>query len=141
VKADIERRLQRDEALKLAKADGEAKLEQVKAGKDAGLKWPAPLAVSRQKSGGLGPEVLDKAFRVDPKKLPGYAGASTPMGYSLVQVSKVIDIPQVADDKRQAMGSQLRQAVAATELESTIAAIRNHAGVSVNRDAVEKKTP
>ena len=141
VKADIERRLQRDEALKLAKADGEAKLEQVKAGKDAGIKWPAPLAVNRQKPGGLGPEVLDKAFRVDPKKLPAYAGTATPMGYSLIEVSKVIDVQQVAEDKRQAMGSQLRQAVAATELESTIAAIRDHAGVSVNRDAVEKKTP
>ena len=138
-RADIERRLQREEALKLAKADGEAKLEALKAGKDAGVKWPAPLGVNRQKPGGLGPEVIDKAFRVDPKKLPGYAGAATPSGYSLVQVSKVMDQPEVKDEQRQAMGTQLRQAVAATELESTLASIRDHVGVSVRRDAVEKK--
>lgn len=139
VRADIERRLQREEALKLAKADGEAKLEALKAGKDAGVKWPAALGVNRQKPGGLAPQVIERAFRVDGRKLPGYAGVETPAGYSLVQVSKVVDVAEVKEEQRQAMGSQLKQAVAATELEATIANIRDRVGVSVRRDAIEKK--
>ena len=64
-------------------------------GKDAGVKWPAPLAVNRQKQGGLAPPVLDKVFRVDGKKLPAYVGVETPAGYSLVRVSKVIELEKV----------------------------------------------
>jgi len=139
VKADIERRLVREEALRLARAEGEAKLKEVQAGKDPGLKWPAPLAVSRQKPGGLFPQVMDKAFRVDAKKLPAYAGVETPMGYSIVQVSKVIDQDKVDDAQRQALAGRLRQAVADEELESTLASIRERVGVAVKKGALDPK--
>ncbi len=139
VKADIERRLQREEALKLAKADGEAKLKELQAGKDAGLKWPAVLGVNRQKPGGLFPTVIDKVFRADAKKLPAYVGVETPGGYSLVRVSKVIDIDKVDDKQREALAARLKDAVAAEELESTLASLRGRVGVSVRKDALEKK--
>lgn len=139
VKADIERRLQREEALKLAKADGEAKLKDLQAGKDAGVKWPAALAVNRQKPGGLMPQVIDKVFRADAKKLPAYAGVETPAGYSLVQVSKVIDLEKVADAQRDALAARLRDAIAAEELDSALASLRDRLGVSVRKDALEKK--
>ncbi|HEX7403031.1 MAG TPA: peptidylprolyl isomerase, partial [Usitatibacter sp.] len=140
VKADIERRLQREEALKLAKADGEAKLKDLQAGKDAGiLKWPAALAVNRQKPGGLMPQVIDKVFRADAKKLPAYAGVETPAGYSLVQVSKVIDLEKVADAQRDALATRLRDAIAAEELDSALGSLRDRVGVSVRKDALEKK--
>jgi peptidyl-prolyl cis-trans isomerase D len=139
VHAEIERRLQREEALKLAKADGEAKLALLQAGKDAGVKWPAPLAVNRQKSGGLPQQVLDRAFRADAKKLPAYVGAETPGGYSLVQVSKVIDLEKVGDAQRTALGTQLKQAVALEELESTLSSLRSRVGVTMRKDALDKK--
>ena len=139
VKADIERRLQREEALKLAKADGEAKLKELQAGKDLGLKWPAVLGVNRQKPGGLPPAVIDKVFRAEPKKLPAYAGVETPAGFALVQVSKVIELEKVDDKQREALASRLKDAVAAEELESTLASLRSRVGVSVRKDALEKK--
>ena len=139
VKGDIERRLQREEALKLAKADGEAKLKELQAGKDAGLKWPAVLGVNRQKPGGLMAPVIDKVFRADAKKLPVYVGVETPAGYSLVQVVKVIDIDKVDDQKREAFAARLKEAVAAEELESTLSSLRGRVGVSVRKDALEKK--
>jgi len=139
VKADIERRLVREEALRLARAEGEAKLKELQAGKDAGLKWPAPLAVSRQKPGGLFPQVMDKVFRVDAKKVPAYTGVETPMGYSLVQVSKVIDQDKVEDAQRQALAGRLRQAVADEELESTLASIRERVGVTVKKGALDPR--
>lgn len=141
VRADIERRLQREEALKLAKADGESKLKAVQEGKDAGVKWPVALAVNRQKSGGLFPQVLDRVFRADAKKLPAYVGVETPAGYSLVQVSKVIELDKVADAQREALGSQLRQAVVMEELEAMLQSLRSRVGVSIRKDALEKKAP
>lgn len=140
VRAEIEKRLQRDEALKLAKADGEAKLKELQAGKDAGLKWPAPLAVNRQRPGGLFPMVVDRAFRADSKKLPGYVGAETPAGYSLVQVSKVIEPQKVDEQQREQLGSRLREAVAMEELEATLSSLRDRVGVKVRKDALEKKS-
>jgi len=139
VQADIQRRLQREEATKLARAEGEAKLKDVQAGKDAGLKWPAPLAVNRQKPGGLFPQAIDKVFRVDPKKLPAYVGVETPAGYSLVQVSRVIDVDKIDDAKREAMAARLRESIAVQELEAMVASLRGKVGVKMRKDAVEKK--
>jgi peptidyl-prolyl cis-trans isomerase D len=140
VKADIEKRLAHEAALKLAAADGQAKLKALQAGKDADVKWPEPLAVSRQKTGGLFPTVLDQVFRVDPRKLPGYVGVETPVAYSLVKVGKVIEPEKIDDAKRQALSAQLRQAVAAEEFEAALGSLREKVGVKVSKDALEKKT-
>jgi peptidyl-prolyl cis-trans isomerase D len=139
VQAEIERQLQRDEAVKLAKADGEAKLKLLQEGKDAGVKWPAPLAVNRQKPGGLFPQVIDRAFRVDARKLPAYAGAESPMGYSLVQVTKVTQPEKIDEAQRTALGNQLRQAVSMVEMDAALDQLRRDVGVSVRKDALEKK--
>lgn len=139
VRAAIEQRFKREEAVKLAVADGEAKLKAVIEGKDAGLKWPAPLAVSRQKPGGLPPQVLDKVFRADAKQLPAVVGVATPMGYSLVKVTKVIEVDKIDDDKRKALAEQLKQTLALAELESTLATLRGRVGVQVSKEAFDRK--
>ena len=139
VRADIERRLQREEALRLARADGEAKLKALQEGKDADVKWPATLAVNRQKPGGLFPQVIDRAFRADAKKLPAYAGVDTPAGYALVRVTKVTVPEKIEDSQREALAGQLRNAVAMTELESTLGSIRGQVGVRVNSSFLQPK--
>jgi peptidyl-prolyl cis-trans isomerase D len=139
VKADIEARLKRDAALKLAQADGEAKLKALREGKDAGVKFPQPLAVSRQKPGGLYPVVIERAFRVDARKLPGYSGVDTPAGYALVQVTRVIEPEKIDDAQRKALESQLQQAIAGEQVEAAVASLREKVGVSVKPGAVEKK--
>jgi peptidyl-prolyl cis-trans isomerase D len=139
VRAVVEQRLKRDEAMKLAAADGEAKLKAASEGKEDGLKWPAPLAVSRQKPGGLPQPVLDKVFRADAKKVPVVLGVATPSGYALVKVSKVIDIEAIDEEKRKALAERLKQTVAMSELESTLASLRGRIGVEVRKDALDKK--
>ena len=139
VKAEVEAKLKREAAVKLANEDGAAKLKELQAGKDAGLKWPAPLGVNRQKPGGLFPVVIDKVFRADPKKLPAYLGVETPVGYSLVQVSKVVEVDKVDDKQREALAAQLRNAVAAEELDSVLGSLRDRVGVTVRKDVLEKK--
>ncbi|HEX4331465.1 MAG TPA: SurA N-terminal domain-containing protein [Usitatibacter sp.] len=141
VKGEIEAKLKREAAVKLANEEGAARLKELQAGKDAGLKWPAPLAVNRQKAGGLFPEVIEKVFRADPKKLPAYVGVETPVGYSVVKVSKVVDIDKVDDKQRDALSAQLRNAVAAEELDSVLGSLRERVGVTVRKDVLEKKPP
>jgi len=139
VKAEIEKRLQREEAVKLAQTDGEAKLKELQAGKAVDLKWPAPLAVNRQKPGGLPPPVIDAVFRVDAKKVPAYVGAGTAAGFAIVKLEKVIELEKVDDAKREGLAGQLRSTVAAGELEATLASVRNRVGVQVRKDVLEKK--
>lgn len=141
VRAAIEQRMKREEAVKLAVADGEAKLKLALEGKDAGLKWPAPLEVSRQKTGGLAPEVLDKVFRANAKKLPAVVGVATPNGYSLVRITKVIELDKIDDDKRKALAERLKQTLAISELEGVLAGVREQVGVEVRKDAFDKKPP
>jgi peptidyl-prolyl cis-trans isomerase D len=140
VKADIERRLLRDAAAKLATEDGEAKLKELREGKAVDLKWPAPLAVSRARAGGLFPQVLDEVFRADARKLPAYAGVAMPGGgYALLQVTKVNEPGAIDDAKRAAMRERLAQAVTAQEFESELGSLRKQIDVSVRKDAVDKK--
>lgn len=141
VRAVVEARAKREEALKLATAEGEAALKEYLADKDPGLKWPAPLAVSRQKPGGLPPPVLDRIFKADAKALPGYAGAQTPAGYAVVKVTKVIDIGEIDEAKRRSLSAQLQQAVALGELESAIGSLRESIGVQLSKDALAKRAP
>ena len=108
-------------------------------GKDGGLKWPAPLAVSRPKPGGLPPPVLDKIFKVDAKALPGYAGAQSPAGFAVVKVSKVIEIGEIDDAKRKSLSAQLQQAVALGELESSVGSLRESVGVQLRKETGDKK--
>ena len=137
VKADIEKRITRDEAVRMAREEGEAKLKELQAGKDAGLKWPATLVVSREKTGGLFGVVLDKVFRADSKKLPSYVGVENPAGYSVVRVSKVTEPEKVDDQQRQALAARLGQAVAAEELQSALTSVRDRVGVAVKKGALE----
>jgi peptidyl-prolyl cis-trans isomerase D len=127
--------------MKLAQAEGEAKLKEVQGGKDGDVKWPAVLAVNRQKPGGLFPPVLDAVLRADAKKLPAYIGVTTPAGYSLVRVAKVIELEKIDDAKREGLGTQLRSAVAAQQLEASLASVRGRVGVSMRKDVLEKKEP
>jgi len=80
--------------------------------------------VNRQKPGGLFPVVIDKVFRADPKKLPAYLGVETPVGYSLVQVSKVNEPASIDDAKRKALGDRLRDSTGAEEFDAAVGSLR-----------------
>ena len=55
----------KQQAAELAQKDGAAKLEQLKKGADAGIKWSAPKTVSRRDAQGLPPEVLRQVVSAD----------------------------------------------------------------------------
>ena len=96
--------------------------------------------MSRQKPGGLSPEVMDKVFRADAKKLPVVVGVATPAGYSLVKITKVIE--PGADRRHQAQGAG-RAAQADDRGERARIdphdAYASEIGVEVKKDAIEKR--
>ncbi len=141
VEKGIIARLTREEAGKLAKKDGEAKLAALMKGPVADVKWPALLAVSRANAGGLGPNVVEAAMKADPKTLPVYVGTENPGGgYVLVQVAKVNDAPLVDDAKLQNTRTRVAQAVNQQEIIATLAQIRAKSNVVITKDILTKKT-
>ena len=140
VEAGIIARLTREEASKLAKKDGEARLEALKQGKAADVKWPALLSVSRASAGGLGPNVIEAAMKADPKALPAYVGTENPGGgFVLVQVAKVNEAPAVDEAKLQTTRTRIAQSLSQQEILSTLAQIRAKSNVSISKDALAKK--
>ncbi len=134
-------RLAREQATKLVKKDGEAKLEALKAGKGE-TKFPALLAVSRANPGGLPQNVIDAALRVSPKTLPAFAGVENPNGgYTLIQVAKIVEAPAADDAKLNSTKTRLQQTVGQKELLSVIAQLRGEIGVNVTKGGLDKKTP
>jgi hypothetical protein len=85
--------------------------------------------------------VIERAFRADARKLPAYAGAETPAGYALVQVTKVTEPEKIDEAKRKAFESQLQQTVAAEQVDAAITSLRDKVGVKVKPAAIEKKSP
>ena len=140
VEKSIIARLTREEAGKLARKDGEAKLDALKQGKAVDVKWPALLSVSRSNAGGLGPNVIEAAMKSDPKTVPSYAGTENPGGgFVLVQVAKVNDAPAVDEAKLQTTRTRVAQSTSQQEILATLAQTRAKANVSISKDALTKK--
>ena len=140
VEKGIIARLTREEAGKLAKADGEAKLAALKIGKAGDVKWPALLTVSRANAGGLAPNVIEAAMKADPKTLPAFVGTENPGGgYVLVRIAKVNDAQAIDEAKLQTTRTRIAQSLAQQEILATLAQIRAKSDVSIAKDALTKK--
>jgi peptidyl-prolyl cis-trans isomerase D len=138
VKNDITAMLQRQEAAELARKEGAAKLEQLRKGVEAGVKWSAPKAVSRRESQGVPNEVLRPVMRADVSKLPAYIGLPlADSGYLLVRITKVVE----ADPKKQSGDSAQRAAglMGASQYDAYVASLRKQADVAINQANLERK--
>jgi peptidyl-prolyl cis-trans isomerase D len=138
VKQEISDMMRQREAAMLAEKDGAAKLEQLRKGADAGLKWGAPRTVSRRNSQGLPAEVLRQVVAADVGKLPAYVGMPiADAGYLLLRISKVID----ADPKELDAQNAQRMAglMGASQYEAYVASLRGRASIEVNPANLERK--
>lgn len=95
VKSQVRDRVVEEQAMALARKDGEARLAEVqKAADGAGL--PAAVEVSRAQPQGLPREVLDAVLRADAGKLPAVVGVAVPgEGYVVARITEV----RAPDDK------------------------------------------
>ncbi|MCX7178901.1 MAG: peptidylprolyl isomerase, partial [Proteobacteria bacterium] len=90
VKGEIEKRLVREEALKLAQKSGEAYLAKLKQGEQPDLAWGAVHSISRVSAPGIAPEAVRSIFSSDVAKLPAYAGVQLSNGgYALYRTMRI----------------------------------------------------
>ena len=137
VKAELTERLRQREATELAQKDGAAKLEQLRKGADAGVKWSAPKLVSRRDAQGLQGEALREVVSADVSKLPAYAGMPVQNGYLLLRVSKVVEgdpAKQGGDPAARASGMY-----GAAQYQAYVDSLRSRADIEVNSTNLEKK--
>ena len=137
VKAAVGEMLRRRAAAGLAQKDGEAKLAELRGGKDAGLKWSPARTVSRREAQGMPQQALQAAVSADVSKLPAYVGISFPEGYLLLRVSKVIEA-----DAKEADGpttARLTGLYGRSQYEAYVGSLRARGDVDINQANLEKK--
>jgi len=142
VSAEIDVLLRRQQAAKLAHADGAARLAKLQAGQpDATLKWSAGRAFTRRGAGNLPPETVRAILSADPAKLPAYVGAEAEGGYVIYRVNKVI-APEAQDEKQQkAMRARLDGQAGGAQYDAYVAALRAQSKVVINTENLEKRQP
>jgi peptidyl-prolyl cis-trans isomerase D len=138
VKKEIAELLRNREASALALKDGQGKLEKLRKGEDAGVKWGASRLVSRRDAQGLPFNVLRQVVAADVSKLPAYVGVPMPdAGYVLVRISKVVeDQPKEGDPQLAARANTL---FGNAQYEAYVESLRARADVEINAASLEKK--
>jgi peptidyl-prolyl cis-trans isomerase D len=141
VKGDIEKRLTREEALKLAVKDGEEKLARLAKGEAVDLKWSPARSVSRNAAPGIPPDALRAVFKADTEKLPAHAGFASPgNGYALYRISSVKAGGTGKDDPMsRALAQQYARFVAEEEFAAWMSTLKEKYPVEVNKSVLESK--
>ena len=138
VKNDIAEMLRNREASALALKDGNAKLEALRKGQDAGVKWGAPRMISRRDSQGFPPNVSRQVFGADASKLPAFIGVPIPdAGYVLLRVTRVVDeAPKEADPQT---GLRAAALYGNAQYQAYVESLRSRADVEIRTGNLEKK--
>jgi peptidyl-prolyl cis-trans isomerase D len=140
VRADIERRLRAEEAARLARRAGEAKLAELRKGADAGLSWGAPKPVSRRSPQGVPAGALRQILAADPGTLPAYTGAERGTeGYMLYRVAKLLEPEPKTDAQRTAERARAAQLAGARQLGAYVDSLRARADIEIRQGNLEKK--
>lgn len=142
VKGAIEQQLVREEAVKLAIAEGEARVGKLQQGEKADAQWSAGRKLTRAAAANIPPEVAKAIFSVSTDKLPAYSGANIPgMGYVMFRVNAVNRPAEVKPEALKAARQQFAQQLAEEDFRSYLNALRTRYKVSINKAALESKNP
>jgi peptidyl-prolyl cis-trans isomerase D len=137
VKGEIAETLRGREAAELARKEGERKLEALRKGQDAGLKWSAAKSVSRREPQGLRGDILRSVMSADATKLPAFEGVALDDGYLLLRVSKVTE-PAAKTADAEAL-QRAAQIYGASQYQAFLASLRADAEIEVRKEALERK--
>ncbi|MDH3505421.1 MAG: peptidylprolyl isomerase, partial [Nitrospirota bacterium] len=139
VRTEIEQKVKRDEATRLAAEAGEAALARLNKGEAAGLKWGAARLVSRRNPDALDPAVVRTAMGLDAASPPVYFGEiRAGEGYAIYRISKVVAAAERSDDEARQDLERLRQRAAAAQFATYVSSLRARADVTVNANNFAK---
>jgi peptidyl-prolyl cis-trans isomerase D len=140
VRGEIAKRLAEEEALRLARDAGAARLKRLEAGQDAGGTWGPARTVTWETPAGLDPRAVGPVFRADASKLPAYVGVDLPpTGYAVYRVSKVIDAPAIDEAKLRAYELGLARQEAQEVYDAFVDGLRSRAKISVYEQNLVRK--
>jgi peptidyl-prolyl cis-trans isomerase D len=131
VEAAIRQRVTQEEALRLAKQAGEAKMAAAKAsGEAAG--FGAPQQVSRASEPKINRVAAIAVLKADASKLPAYVGVEVPgQGYGVYRISKVSHPAQPDQARRKQEAEQITQVLGQAEMYSYIESLKHKAKAKV----------
>lgn len=122
------------EAAKLARAAGEARLAQLRQPGQAGVPagFGTPEKIKRSNPGAVPPVALAEIFKAPPNKLPAYVGVDLPAGgYAIYRVNSVTKAPQPAAAQRDAAASELARSAGAAEFNAYLRRLREDASIKI----------
>ena len=143
VKDEIRQQLTRQAASEMALAAGREKLALLGQGKDAGVAFDKPVALTRnQVQPGMTAEALKRIFEADEAKLPAYTGAQNEAGgFSIYKVEKVIEPPAPDAAKLEAASGRVGSEIGREMMNAYLASLKSDTDVKINEAALEKKQP
>jgi peptidyl-prolyl cis-trans isomerase D len=138
VEAAIRQRVTQEEALRLARQAGEAKLAAAKASGDA-AGFGEVKVLSRTQQPSINPQGALAAFKADVTKLPAYVGVELPgVGYGVYRIGKVSQPAQLDEARRAQEAQQISNLVGQAELYNFVEAIKAKSKVKINAAAAAK---
>ncbi len=137
VKTIIEGQVASAEAEKLARAAGEKKLAELKAGGTA--EFGAAKSVSRTNFNGVAGPAIAALMKADTNKLPAYVGLPTPgKGYSIFRINSVDNV--VADEEAvKAEKQQVEEFLASQEMAAYLSVVKKRAKAEILKPVVAAK--
>jgi len=139
VAAAIEKKLTQQRASQLAAQEGRQRLEKLRQGAEADVKWGEAQLVGRADAKGFNEAVLRQAFRADVSKVPAYSGTDTPNGYTLIRISKVVEPEKLDPERRKQVAEAIRQLRGQEAMLAYVESLKRKDPVRISKELVEKK--
>jgi peptidyl-prolyl cis-trans isomerase D len=132
VDAQIRQRVIQEEAARLARQAGEARLAAAKASGDA-TGFGEVKTVSRTKQPPINETAAIAVMKADVSKLPAYVGVEIPgQGYGVYRIGKVALAAQQDEARRKGEAEQIGRAVGNAELYGYVEALKHKAKAKIN---------
>ncbi|MDE2599474.1 MAG: SurA N-terminal domain-containing protein [Rhodocyclaceae bacterium] len=142
VQAQIEAKLKRDEAAKLAAADAEARLAKLNAGEAVAATWSNSRSIARAGAQGISGPAMKAVFGAKVDRLPAYASVSALDGSTtLYRIGKVKPhvVADKDDDKSAALRQQYVQLATEADFTAWLTSLRDRYKVTINQQALATK--
>lgn len=137
VEAAIRQRVTQEEAAKLARQAGEAKLAAARASGDA-TGFGEAKTVSRTKQPPINETAAIAVLKADTSKLPAYVGVDIPgVGYGVYRIAKVTQPAQPDVARRKQEAEQIGRAVGNAETYGFVEALKHKAKAKINVKAAD----
>ena len=135
VEAQIRQRVTQEEALRLAREAGEAKLKAARASGDA-AGFGEVKVLSRTKEPTINTAAALAVFKADVTKLPAYVGVEVPnVGYGVYRIGKVSQPAQVDQARRAQEAQQINGLVGQAELYNFVEAVKAKTKAKIHTSA------